>query len=195
MTENTEPVTANVNPQVHPKFLELLESGDYAQTTKRLAVVDTRAKDGRRYCAMGLACEAYRQDTGKGEWLTSDQLRERNIEHIRPERFDNATVLYFVTEVESRDTLNGKTHHTNVTAPPFNVLDWVGLAAKSDFRASLDQPNKGISRVVKAAIKKAQGQQYYHYNYRYLSFITLNDSLKLKFSTIAKFIREVRLTY
>lgn len=48
------------------KWVEALRSGEYAQGKNVL-------RDGNnRYCCLGVACEIYHQETGKGEWRLSD---------------------------------------------------------------------------------------------------------------------------
>lgn len=44
------------------KWVEALESGDFRQGTGRLRC------GGDHYCCLGVACEIYRRETGKGEW-------------------------------------------------------------------------------------------------------------------------------
>lgn len=189
MENETRPVLDGPNPQVHPAFVKLLESGEYGQTTKRLAVADKRTKDGRRYCAMGLACEAYRQTTGKGEWLTAAEIKERGLFNRYWSGSYKPTDLLFVTQNEL-SLIDGESpeYTANMTVPPWQVVKWVGLYQKDQFHTS---NTTKLSRVVKAGIEKARKVS----GWNSLSVISLNDTVKLKFSTIAKFFREVPLTY
>ena len=43
------------------KLIEALRSGEYEQTTKKL-------RRGNSFCCMGVACDIYQKETGKGEW-------------------------------------------------------------------------------------------------------------------------------
>ena len=43
------------------KWVAALRSGEYAQTRSWL-------RDGKGYCCLGVACDLYTRETGKGEW-------------------------------------------------------------------------------------------------------------------------------
>lgn len=85
------------------KWVAALRSGEFSQTQGHL-------RDYKGYCCLGVACELYRRETGKGVW------DEHLGEHQRYLRFN-------LTE-DGREVAYG-------TALPAPVRDWLGLNGKS----------------------------------------------------------------
>jgi len=50
-----------MNQEIKAKWLEALRSGEYKQGMKKL-------KSGDNFCCLGVLCDIYRKETGKGEW-------------------------------------------------------------------------------------------------------------------------------
>ena len=50
-----------MNPDIKKKWVEALTSGEFKQTKKHL-------RDTKGHCCLGVLCEVYRKETGKGEW-------------------------------------------------------------------------------------------------------------------------------
>lgn len=61
------------------KWVQELRSGKHKRAVNRLRRTD---KNGNHsYCCLGLACELYRQSTGKGTWTETDLFKlGRNVE-------------------------------------------------------------------------------------------------------------------
>lgn len=47
------------------KLIEALKSKKYKQG-------DGQLRQGNKFCCLGVACDIYHNDTGKGEWITDD---------------------------------------------------------------------------------------------------------------------------
>ena len=88
-------------------------------------------RDGDRFCCLGVACELYRRETGKGEWGIVGGLR------------------YFSLDVNE---------HTNTYLPDV-VMGWLGLTKNSGYFngtggiGSLAQMNDGGSSFEEIAAK------------------------------------------
>lgn len=54
-----------MKPEIKQKWVELLRSGKYIQATDRL-------KTGNAYCCLGVLCDLYIKETGKGHWEVGD---------------------------------------------------------------------------------------------------------------------------
>lgn len=52
-----------MNAEVKQKWTAALRGGEYKQARKQL-----RSDDGSGYCCLGVLCELYRLETGKGNW-------------------------------------------------------------------------------------------------------------------------------
>lgn len=69
-----------MNPEIKEKWLAALRSGDYKQGQSKLRRIlpklfkRTGGNDltDERYCCLGILCELYIQDTGKGRWIMDD---------------------------------------------------------------------------------------------------------------------------
>lgn len=81
------------------KWAELLESGEFEQATGRL-----RNRDGDM-CCLGVACELYRRETGRGAWVESE---------------DGDGALAFALEATQDDGIL-----------PMEVTRWLGLDGES----------------------------------------------------------------
>lgn len=69
-----------MNPEVKAKWIAALLSGKYKQGKGKLHKIANylfekgwkstgkNAEDAERYCCLGVICELYRQETGKGRW-------------------------------------------------------------------------------------------------------------------------------
>lgn len=56
-------------------WVKALRSGEYKQARGKLKVVDSSESDTSevtRYCCLGVLCELYRLQTGRGEWVRGD---------------------------------------------------------------------------------------------------------------------------
>ena len=88
------------------KWIAALRSGEYKQGRSYL-------RDGAEYCCLGVLCDVYRKETGKGEWEP---------------RFNNPKETYvFVVDGD-----------TSYLVPNMAVLDWlcIGELLKHDFYAN-----------------------------------------------------------
>lgn len=54
------------NPKALRMWVDALRSGEYRQARRRLA--DGPTEDTRQYCALGVAAELFRRETGLGRW-------------------------------------------------------------------------------------------------------------------------------
>lgn len=54
-----------INEEAIKLWVEKLRSGEYEQGEGALRV---KGEEGDQYCCLGLACDVYRELTGKGEW-------------------------------------------------------------------------------------------------------------------------------
>lgn len=55
-----------MNQEVKTKWIVALRSGEYNQTTRRLRRSDNK------FCCLGVLCDLYIKETGKGGWLKDD---------------------------------------------------------------------------------------------------------------------------
>ena len=93
------------------KWVSSLRSGDYEQSWRHL-----RTESG--YCCLGVACDLYSKETGKGKWTKPD----------------SDISFYFEYGYKESSTL------------PFDVVDWLGLSCTSGkyhVQSSLTQDNDG----------------------------------------------------
>lgn len=88
-------------------WIKALRSGEFKQTSSRL-----RRTDGG-FCCLGVLCELYRRETGKGEW----------VEPIRDYRHDNPMVIPF--DVDSENSESEKDFATS--GLPGEVMRWSGV--------------------------------------------------------------------
>jgi hypothetical protein len=85
------------------KLVEALNSGKYVQGRDRLKKPD--GQGGYVHCCLGVACEVYIQETGKGQWI------------------DNGTHLHFDAMETARDPYENRSG----SVLPKVVSDWYGL--------------------------------------------------------------------
>jgi len=52
-----------MDESIKQKWIEALESGQYQQGTGALAL-----EDGKKHCCLGVLCDLYHEETGKGKW-------------------------------------------------------------------------------------------------------------------------------
>lgn len=60
----------SLNKETIPLLINALRSGEYEQGKKQL-------RDGEKFCCLGVACDVYRKEIGKGEWEDQKFLGER----------------------------------------------------------------------------------------------------------------------
>lgn len=65
-----------MNPEVKKLWVEALRSGKYQQGKRRLKVEGL--PESPRYCCLGVLCDLYRQQTGRGEWAGDGYFKEGN---------------------------------------------------------------------------------------------------------------------
>lgn len=87
-----------MNKEIKEKWVKALRSGKFPQSTMALKRVTEK---GEGYCCLGVLCEVFRKETGKGEWVRSDMA----------ERVD------FLVE-----------GHTETNFLPRAVMEWAGLS-------------------------------------------------------------------
>lgn len=58
-----------MNQEIKTKWLEALRSGNYKQGTGNL-------RRGINYCCLGVLCDIYHKETGKGEWKGMSNIGE-----------------------------------------------------------------------------------------------------------------------
>lgn len=58
-----------MNAEIKTKWLEALRSGEYQQGREALLKVHSY---GQRYCCLGVLCDLYRKETGRGRWEEPD---------------------------------------------------------------------------------------------------------------------------
>lgn len=56
-----------MNPEVQALWVQALESGEYKQGHYMLRKVDRHGRIAG-YCCLGVLCDLYHRETGKGEW-------------------------------------------------------------------------------------------------------------------------------
>jgi len=87
-----------MNNRVKNLWVAALESGEYKQGRGRL-----RKKD--RFCCLGVLCDLYNKETGKGKWIKIRPHKESFF------RLDNGNVVSGF--------------------PPNEILEWAGLKSES----------------------------------------------------------------
>lgn len=60
-----------MNQDVKEKWLKVLRSGEYEQGRGQL-------RSDNKFCCLGVLCEIYRQETGKGRWVVYGQFTDEN---------------------------------------------------------------------------------------------------------------------
>ena len=76
-------------------WVKALRSGKFKQTRDVL-------RRGDKFCCLGVACEIYRQETGKGKWVTSGE--------------DSSCQTFQATKTDGNDV-----------AIPYKVCKWFGI--------------------------------------------------------------------
>lgn len=108
-----------MDPAVRDRWLTALRGGAYAQTRR---VLHDRETGG--YCCLGVLCDVYRQETGRGDWETHgtdfDGLRNRDV------------ALYL----------------GEALVPPAEVLAWAGLEiGNADRLAGMNDEGKDFEDI------------------------------------------------
>jgi hypothetical protein len=67
--------TPKMNPEVKAKWVEALRSGDYRKG--QFGLRQQRGNGTQGYCCLGVLCDLYHKETGKGEWIANDSGRDR----------------------------------------------------------------------------------------------------------------------
>jgi len=110
MTTPNEKPRTYVNVEVAERLIAELESGKYTQGRHKLKV--QAHPDGRTvHCCLGVACELFMQETGRGEW--APEYRTRVGVHCAWQAF----------RVQDE---RGKWHRSS-TGLPKPVQEWLGL--------------------------------------------------------------------
>lgn len=90
-----------MNPEVKEKWLIALTSGEYQKG--KLALKVTFEESGTNWCCLGVLCDLYIKETGKGSWKK---------------------------EVGRRDTFISD-DSMKVSFPPQDVMEWAGIDSVS----------------------------------------------------------------
>lgn len=106
-----------MNKEIKKLWVEALRSGKYKQGTGRLITV---GDDGvTRMCCLGVLCDLYIKQTGKGEWVN-----DHGIKH-----FTSSTEKYVAM------------------LPPIEVVQWAGLTTNRGMKnINLDSMNDGLGQ-------------------------------------------------
>src|SRR6267378_4402002 len=69
-----------MNPDIKAKWIAALESGEYIHGHGVLRSLDNK------YCCLGVLCDLYHKETGKGVWIDESHKLNRDIytRHIIP---------------------------------------------------------------------------------------------------------------
>jgi hypothetical protein len=107
-----------MNEDVKTKWLVALESDEFRQGKSRLRQVDDT------YCCLGVLCELYRRETGKGEW------------EVKEDYYRGTPELFYHFSV-------GEQFATS-TFLPNEVRQWAGLrTAQGDFEGPIQLEEGG----------------------------------------------------
>lgn len=114
-----------MNPEVKAKWLAALESGKYKQGKNKLRRIlptlfnaGKQSESAERWCCLGVLCNVYIEDTGKGRW----------------EKDSDGEFKFF----DGHDDWHG---HTSYGMPTAAVYQWAGLADYHD-KIFLDSSDK-----------------------------------------------------
>ena len=99
------------------KWVAALRSGEYGQARGRL-------REGNRFCCLGVACDVYMKETGRGNWLNASKNENKTIC-----QGDDGGWWFGV------DALSVRFGFLSVSASayiiPTDVVEWYGLAGNS----------------------------------------------------------------
>lgn len=101
-------------------LIEALRSREYKQARGVLGMGALKNRSPECFCVLGLACEVYRQETGKGQWVPDTRLRQLQ------------RVKYYFRAEEGRPRL--------LFDLPEEVMDWYGLQHDYDIDGAPDLP-------------------------------------------------------
>lgn len=109
----SEPVRTKLKPEVKEKWLNALRSGEYEQTNGCLRDMGNE-KIPSGYCCLGVLCDVYIKDTGKGHWWNRNTDPRPDEEGCK---FD-----------EYRFSLHSDNRQTQIDFPPSEVYsEWAGV--------------------------------------------------------------------
>lgn len=103
-----------MDPRIKQMWVDALRSGKYVQGRNRLHI---RRVDGTdTFCCLGVLCDLYHEETGKGEWREDDEMTSQ---------IPAGTVVGFYT-------INNDCEIRNGGVPPTDVMLWAGFGKNDD---------------------------------------------------------------
>jgi hypothetical protein len=111
-----------MNPRIKAQWIAALRSGDYTQGFGVLR--GTRIADGTiGHCCLGVLCNLYVQETGRGTWMPVDSESAGSMEN----GFAQDTTF-----------VSGEDNQPYTTFPPNEVIQWAGYTEADQARLSMN---------------------------------------------------------
>lgn len=127
MLDMTEQGFDKMNPEVKTLWVQALRSGEYQQGRGRLNSTDILTQT-TGYCCLGVLCDVYNKNTGKGEWLLDGRGTYGKVFVAAPNDRSATTLPNAVTEWSGLNQYSAVSHLVEMNDSRTIHRDFNGIA-------------------------------------------------------------------